>query len=391
MRICWILLLLISLDVVGACPVWPQVIAHRGASGDYPEHSEIAYWQAMLQGADFIEADLVPTKDGVLISRHENELSQSTNVAELQQFSDRKSRKFIDGMEVTGWFSEDFTLAELRALRLRESKPDLRPASKAFNDQYGILTLAEVMQLVLRFEQQSGRKVGLYLETKHPSYFQYEGRSINGTAIHTDTSVLLLQQLGRWQQNNDHPVYIQSFEINNLWWMRQQGLQQYQVKAQLVQLIGDISGTALYPKSNFAEPWDLLSGAAPQWPKEYQALLSKQGFHYGDLLTPAGLAFLAQYADGIGPWKEQWYTKQKSSQQPRFSATQLKPYHLQVHPYTFRAEAAFLPAGVATLNAELQHIYQQGVDGVFTDFTGIAVTTRAETCAIKSMTKQKFP
>jgi glycerophosphoryl diester phosphodiesterase len=260
----------------------------------------------------------------------------------------------------------------------------VRVSNTRFNDQFGILTLAEVMQLVLRFEQQTGRKVGLYLETKHPTYFRADGRYLNGQPIETDTSVLLLQQLGQWQQQHQHPIYIQSFEISNLWWMRQQGLQQYQVSAQLVQLIGDISGSALFPQSNFAEPWDVISRVAPKLPlpAEYRTLLEKTGFHYGDLFSPAGLAFLSQYANGIGPWKDQWYQQA----QPLLSAAQLKAARLLVHPYTFRAEKEFLPATIATLNAELKLRYQQGVDGVFTDFTEIAVQARNETCLDKSIT-----
>ncbi|ALZ76807.1 glycerophosphodiester phosphodiesterase family protein [Rheinheimera sp. F8] len=386
MRFFSVFLCFFSLSVQAACPTWPLVIAHRGASGNYPEHSEIAYWQAMLQGADFIEADLVPTKDGVLISRHENELSQSTNIADLPQFADRKTSKKIDGVMVDGWFSEDFTLAELRQVRLRESKPLIRPANRQHNDQYGILTLAEVMQLVQRFELQYGRKVGLYLETKHPTYFLSEGRLLGGQLINRNISEQLLQQLASWQQTQSYPIYIQSFEISNLWWMRQQGLQQYQVDAKLVQLIGDISGTALYPQSNFAEPWDLVSRpASTQMLIQQQALLGQTGFHYGTLITPDGLKFISQYADGVGPWKEQWYPLNI----PLVSASQLKLYGLQLHPYTFRAEAEFLPGNFATLQDELQQRYQQDVDGVFTDFTAIAVKARAETCAAKSMTKQK--
>lgn len=386
MRFFSVFLLFFSLSSQAACTTWPLVIAHRGASGDYPEHSEIAYWQAMLQGADFIEADLVPTKDGVLISRHENELSQSTNIADLAQFTDRKTSKKVDGVMVEGWFSEDFTLAELRQVKLRESKPLIRPANRLHNDQYGILTLAEVMQLVQRFEQQHGRKVGLYLETKHPTYFLSEGRLLGGELINQNISKQLLQQLGTWQQTQNNPIFIQSFEISNLWWMRQQGLQRYQVNAKLVQLIGDLSGTALYPKSNFAEPWDLVSRpASTQLLIQQQAFLGQAGFHYGTLITSAGMKFLSQYADGIGPWKEQWYPQDS----PLFTASQLKSYGLQVHPYTFRAEAEFFPGNFATLKDELQQRYQQDVDGVFTDFTAIAVKARAETCSAKSMIKQK--
>lgn len=374
MRFIIILLLFVSANSLASCPVWPLVIAHRGASGDYPEHTEVAYWQAMQQGADFIEADLVPTKDHILISRHENELSQSTNVADLPQFASRKSLKTLDGIATEGWFSEDFTLAELRQLKARESKPAIRPSNAKLNDQYSVLTLAEIMQLVQRFEQQTGRVVGLYLETKHPTYFRYEGKTQTGQPIGIDTSVLLLQQLGAWQRQARNPVYIQSFEIANLRWMRQFGLAQYKVQAKLIQLIGDISGTALYPQSNFAQPWDVVSSAGPAITEPF---LSRRSFHYGDLMTPQGLRLMAQYADGFGPWKEQWYRPQ-----PLLDARQLHPYGLKVHPYTFRREAEFLPSGVNSLDAELQQLYQQGVDGVFTDNPGIAVRSRMASCGV---------
>lgn len=371
-----------SLTLSAACPVTPLVIAHRGASGDYPEHSQSAYWQAMLQGADFIEADLVPTRDGVLISRHENELSQSTNVASLAQFAHRKTVKVVDGIEVTGWFSEDFTLAEIRALKVRESKPQLRPQSARHNDQQGILTLAEVMQLVSRFAAEHGRKVGLYLETKHPAYFLRDGTDLNGQPIAQDISKTLLATLGPWQQRNpEFPVYIQSFEVSNLVWMRRHGLAEYQVEAKLVQLLGDISGSALYPESNFAEPWDLKATLPPHWQLGPEFSDWQQaGFHYGKMLTQAGLTQLSLYADGIGPWKNQWYQQGKAF----YSLTDLATFSLQVHPYTFRAESDFLPAGVPTFSAEMQQIYQQGVDGVFTDHPAAAIALRNQICSIKS-------
>lgn len=368
--------LLVSSVAQAACPVWPLVIAHRGASGYYPEHTEAAYWQAMLQGADFIEADLVPTRDGVLISRHENELSQSTNVAVLPQFAGRKTRKMLDGVMTEGWFSEDFTLAEIRQLKARESKPVVRPNNVLKNDQYGILTLAEMFNLVERFEQQHGRKVGLYLETKHPTYFRIEGKTLDGKRIAADTSRQLLQQLAQWPQHDHYPIMIQSFEISNLWWMRQQGLAQYRINAKLIQLIGDISGRALYPASNFAQPWDLV-GAGQDNSRQLSPVLQKADFHYGDLFSPQGLQFLQSYADGIGPWKDQWYGEDLSFRQ----AVGQLPAHLQVHPYTFRAETEFLPPRVASLQAELTQRFSEGVDAVFTDFTDIAVKTRGATCS----------
>ncbi len=373
---CW------SLSLSAACPVTPLVIAHRGASGDYPEHSQSAYWQAMLQGADFIEADLVPSRDGVLVSRHENELSQSTNVAGLAQFASRKTEKVVDGVKVTGWFTEDFTLAELRQLRVRESRPQLRPQSAQHDNQEGILTLAELMELVSRFDAEHGRKVGLYLETKHPAYFLRDGVALSGEPVAQDISKTLLAALGPWQRTHaGFPVFIQSFEVSNLVWMRQQGLAQYQVDARLIQLIGDISGQALYPKSNFAQPWDLQGDLPSHWQLPPGLSEWRQaGFHYGQMLSPAGLAQVRLYADGIGPWKEQWYRQGTAM----YSLTQLQKYPLWVHPYTFRAEREFLPAGVPSFAAEMKQIYQQGVDGVFTDNPVLAVQLRSQICSMKS-------
>jgi glycerophosphoryl diester phosphodiesterase len=197
----------------------------------------------------------------------------------------------------------------------------------------------------------------------------------SGQLIGIDISESLLQQLSQWQLSAKNPVYIQSFEVSNLWWMRQHGLSRYQVSAQLVQLIGDISGTALYPASNFAQPWDLVHGK-PVHGLQMHSILQRERFHYGDLLTDAGLQFLASYVDGIGPWKEQWY-QHNAPMIPIDVTRQLK---LKVHPYTFRAEANFLPKDVVDLNTELQQRFRQGVDGVFTDHIRIALEARQAVC-----------
>ena len=177
------------------CATPPLVIAHRGASGHLPEHTLEAYMLAMRMGADFIEPDLVPTKDGVLISRHENDLTQTTNVAVLPQFAERKTSKRIDGIPITGWFSEDFTLAEIKQLKAREPLPALRPQGAEHNDEFAIATLSEIVSLVKQFEADTGRKVGLYIETKHPTYFRYEGKTQDGNSIALDTSKKLVQEL----------------------------------------------------------------------------------------------------------------------------------------------------------------------------------------------------
>lgn len=365
------------------CPSWPLVIAHRGDSGNRPEHTASAYWRAMQQGADFIEVDLVLSKDGVLVSRHENELDVSTNVADLPAFAGRKTSKMIDGVSVTGWFSEDFTLAELRQLKARESKPQVRPANRQFNDSEGLLTFAEVLNLLQRFEQQTGRAVGLYVETKHPSYFARYGRTSEQQLIARDLTIEMLKVLAPWQQQNRQPVFIQSFEISNLVWLRQHGLQQYQVNAKLIQLIGDISGKQPADSIDFAVPADIqqnglraLKGlqVPPAWQNKGQQL------DYSQLVSTEGLAVLSQYADGIGPWKDQWFSRHGTNVVATHRHAVLAAHRLLLHPYTYRAEPVFLPAGVSDLAAELQAAFAAGVDGVFTDHPAQALTMRQHLC-----------
>lgn len=374
---CWL-----SAPVFAAqCHNWPQVIAHRGDSGHGPEHTASAYWRAMLQGADFIELDLVPTQDGVLISRHENELSASTNVADLPQFASRKTSKRIDGVSVSGWFSEDFTLAELRQLKARESKPAVRPDNTRFNDQEGLLTLAEVLELVQRFELQHGRAVGIYIETKHPSYFQQQPAA-NAHSPHWLTEKLL-QQLAPWQQINRQPIFIQSFEISNLRWLRAEGLAKYQLQAKLVQLLGDVSLPRPDSDLSFAVPADIqlhgntgLQGTALFNELATGATPPERPLQYADLITPAGLAFVASYADGIGPWKDQWF----SGATARVPHQVLRQQGLLLHPYTFRAETAFLQPAYQSLSQELAVVFQAGVDGVFTDQPAQVLTYRQQVC-----------
>ncbi len=188
----------------------PIVIAHRGASGYRPEHTLAAYELAIEQGADFIEPDLVPTADGVLIARHENELSGSTDVASRPEFAGRRATKRIDGVEVAGWFSEDFTLAELKTLRAREPLPDLRPAGAAYDGRFEVPTFDEVIALA------AAHGVGIYPETKHPTYFRHEGRRLDGTPIGIDTSRTLVDRLVANGFTDPQRVFIQSFEIANL-------------------------------------------------------------------------------------------------------------------------------------------------------------------------------
>ncbi len=316
-------------------PSGPLVIAHRGASGERPEHTIEAYRLAIEQKADFIEPDLVMTKDGHLIARHENELSDSTDVADRPEFADRKATKTIDGRRVTGWFSEDLTLAEVRTLRARERMPQLRPASKAFDGRFGIPTFAEVAALARE------RGVGVYPEMKHPTYFREIGLDM------VSAMATALQKAGL--DRADAKVFVQCFEVGPLIELSSR------TKAPLVQLL-----------SPAGKPWDFTATGSPRT--------------YADLTTPEGLAFVRKYAQGIGP--------NKAMVVPRGAAGGLgtptslvKDAHaagLVVHAWTFRDEPTFLPLGVSP-DEELAAFWQAGVDGVFTDFPARAVASRPRT------------
>ena len=326
----------------------PLVIGHRGASAYRPEHTLAAYRLAIDMGADFIEPDLVSTKDGVLVARHENEISTTTDVENHPEFSARRTTKEIDGVPVTGWFTEDFTLAELKTLRATERIPDLRPDNTAFDGLYGIPTLAEVIELAKR------EGVGIYPETKHPTYFDRIGLSLE------EPLVAALHASG--YRRNDGRVFIQSFEVSNLKDLSRM------TRLPLVQLI-NASG----------KPYDFVVSGDPRT--------------YADLITPAGLAEVARYARGIGPNKNLIVPRDAANrlQQPTDLVRRAHRARLLVHAWTFRNENAFLPEdfreGVpgspvylrATGNApaEYELFYRLGVDGVFSDNPDTAVAARA--------------
>lgn len=312
----------------------PIVIAHRGASGERPEHTIASYTRAIAQGADFIEPDLVATKDGVLVARHENEISETTDVAEHPAFAARRTTKTIDGRAVTGWFTEDFTLAELKTLRARERLPALRPGNTAYADER-IPTLDEVIALA------KAHGVGIYPETKHPSHFRALGLPLEPP---------LLAALSRagWTER-DAPVFIQSFEVDNLKMLRGQ------TRVRLIQLV-DAEGA----------PAD---GAAES---------------YAAMLTPAGLKAIAGYADGIGPAKALVIPRDTAgrSAPPTRLVADAHAAGLAVHPWTFRAENLFLPAELrrgdgrgahGDVVAEMRAFVAAGVDGLFADFPALAV------------------
>jgi len=328
------MILLAALLSLGAPPL---VIAHRGASGLRPEHTLDAYSLAIEQGADYIEPDLVLSKDGVLVARHENEISGTTDVAKHPEFADRRTTKTIDGERVTGWFTEDFTLAELKTLRCRERLPELRRANAAFDGQETIPTFQEVIDLVTR----KNRKVGIYPETKHPSYFRAIGLPLE------EPLVAAFKRNG--YVGRRRPVYVQSFEVDNL--RRLNGM----TDVPLVQLLND-------------------TGAPPDLGPLGDAR------SYLDLSKPEGLRFIRSYADAVG--------LNKNLIIPRYQDGGLRPatsvvadahaLGLKVHAWTFRDEDVFLPKGTKGKPAEeLRRFFAAGVDGVFADNPATALAVRA--------------
>lgn len=351
------------------CPS-PRVIAHRGASGYAPEHSQTAYQLAVTQGADIIELDLVVSQDQQLLIRHENELSQSTDVAERPEFAPRKRRKWVDGMPVTGWFSEDFQLAELQTLKLRESKPAQRPANKAQNDRDRLWSLSQFLTWQQQ-QWQQGRRFDLYVELKHPTYFLHEAPD----GFQADPAQLLLEALQRQPLPAGQALYIESFEATPLqrWhhWKHKIPNPVY-----LVQLIGDTSLNSVLPDDNFGYPWDWVYQA-----KQAQPQLDEQAYpRYAQMVTAEGLAQVARYADAIGPWRENLYAYAKAPLASWFQHA--KQLGLKVHPYTYRLETDFLqqqPNGQhIPLVDELAWLFQQQVDGVFTDQPDVAIAVRQQ-------------
>ena len=318
----------LALAVPAVAQQSPLVIAHRGASGERPEHTLAAYERAIEQGADYIELDLVPTQDGVLVARHENDLSGTTDVADHPEFAARLTTRMIDGEEVTGWFTEDFTLDELRTLRAKERLPDLRAANTAFDGLYTVPTLAEVVRLVRAKEAESQRRIGLYPEIKHPTYF---------AGIGFDLPELLVEQLAAAGVTQDDPVFIQSFEPSSL--RRLDTMTDFP----LVLLMTATGGPADDP-----------------------------GITYQEMLDAQGLITIAAYADGIGPDMRLVLTEGGSS------TGLVEAAHaagLQVHPWTLRNESAFLPERLGGEAPDKPGCYDivydrlvtAGVDGIFTD------------------------
>lgn len=325
------------------------VIGHRGASALRPEHTLESYRKAIEDGADFIEPDLVSTKDGVLVARHENEISGTTNVASLPEFADRKKTKVIDGITLQGWFTEDFTLKELQQLKARERIPQIRPENTRYNDMYPVPTLEQIIELVDENYKKTGKIIGLYIETKHPTYFQQQNLAMEEP---------LLKTLAKYAYTRDiAPIYLQSFEVSNLKYLKNQlDLHKSVKNAQLIQLYDEQT----------ARPADYVA--------------QNISTTYGDMATSQGLQEVSKYANGVGPWKPYIFKDEAMTQTTPFIADAHK-VGLKIHPYTFRPENSFLPVSLkcsidpskaaercATGSTrEMQLYFKAGVDGIFTD------------------------
>jgi glycerophosphoryl diester phosphodiesterase len=326
----------------------PLVIGHRGAAGERPEHTATGYRLAIAEGADFIEPDLVMTKDGVLIDRHENEIGATTDVAAHPEFVGRKATKTVDGHSVTGWFSEDFTLAEIKTLRARERLPQLRAHNTAYDGKDQVLTFAEVAALAKAEGAKAGRTVGVYAELKHPTYFAKIGLAME------DKFAAEVKAAGL--ASRDAPFYFQCFELDALRKVRER-----------------INVKSVFLMDAEGAPADFVAAGDPRT--------------YADLATAAGLQFLARYVDGVGPAKTLIAPRdaQDRSQPPTGFIADAHAAGMVVHPFTFRSENQFLPAelrrgadpaAVGDAQAEYLQFFRLGVDGVFSDFPDAAVDAR---------------
>jgi glycerophosphoryl diester phosphodiesterase len=372
------LLLVIALGNASAAPssaphAIPLVIGHRGgATGYLPDHTLANYALGIELGADYVEPDLVATKDGQLIARHEPNLISTTNVLDLPQFASRRRIAMVDGVAEDGFFASDFTLAEIRQLRAVQPLAD---RDQRFNGQFEIPTFDEIIDFVKRKSAEKGRTIGIYPETKHPTYHQQLGLALE------DRLVQALQRAG-WNTRSA-PVFIQSFETANLKYLRGR------TKVRLVQLV-DADDVNLDGSLAFNPPFD----------KPYDWVVSGRAGLFKDLLTPAGLAEVAAYADGIGPWKPYLQSSagvdanhdgkgddingdglvneaDRKLLPPTDVIANAHKLGLLVHPYTFRNEQKRLVSDyLGNPINEYLNFYQLGVDGVFSDFADTAFAAR---------------
>ena len=328
----------------------PLVFGHRGAAGYRPEHTLASYELAIRLGVDVIEPDLVTTSDGVLVARHEPEISGTTDVGRHPEFASRRTTKLLDGVPTTGWFTDDFTLAELRTLRAVERIPQVRQRNTLYDGRYQVPTLQEVIDLAKQASQQYHRQIGIAPETKHPTYFRAQGKPLEPALVRT----LVRNGLNRPGSG----VYVQSFEVSNLIALRSM------LQVNLVQLT-----------SARGAPYDFVAAGDPRT--------------YADLTTPAGLRQVARYADVLGPDKTQIVPRDATGRSlaPTTLVGDAHQAGLDVVPYTFRNENMFLPldfrrgtdpAQYGNAFAEYELFFTLGIDGLFSDNPDTAREARDE-------------
>jgi len=357
-----------------SAPRVPLIIGHRGGGSGYlPEHTLEAYALGIELGADFVEPDLVATKDGHLIARHEPNLIATTNVLSLPQFAARRRTAVLDGVPTDGFWASDFTLAEIKTLRAIQPLPE---RGTDWDGLYQIATLPEIIDFVKRKSAEKGRRIGIYPETKHPTYHRALGLPLE------DRLLDVLRRAG-WNHRGA-PVFIQSFEPSSLRYLRPR------TELPLIQLV-DADDVAPNGTITFAAPYD----------KPYDWVVSGRAGLFSDLLTPAGLAEVRSYADGIGPWKPYIRSsacihivggacqdangdgKVDEADRALLPPTDLiQRAHAQgllVHPYTFRSEQRRLASDYkGTPAAEYRMFYELGVDGLFSDFADDAAAARVQ-------------
>jgi glycerophosphoryl diester phosphodiesterase len=329
-------------------PARPLVIAHRGASGHRPEHTLASYRLAIGLGADFIEPDLVPTKDGQLVARHENEIGGTTDVSARPQFASRKTTKTVDGFTVTGWFTEDFTLAELKTLRAVERLPSVRPHSTIYNGLFEVPTFQEVIDLAREEGRRVGRTIGVYPETKHPTYFGSIGLAVEP---------LLAKVLKRnGLAGSTAAVFLQSFEPTSI-----------------MKLRGLVDTPSVVLLDQTGQPFDFRTSGDPRT--------------WADLARPAGLDYLKAFTDGVGVTKNMVIPRDAAGNllAPTELIHDAHARGLKVHAWTFRNENQFLPLNLrngtdpnawGNILEEVSVFLAAGVDGVFADYSDTAVLAR---------------
>jgi len=344
----------------------PIVIAHRGAQFMYPEHTMEGYKKAIELGADYIEPDLVMTKDGIFVARHEPFISGTTNVSMLPEFADRKTTKMLDGVPVTDWFVCDFTLSELKTLRARQS---WKERTHEYDDIFEIPTFEEIIAFAKAHKTTSGNPVGIYPELKHPSFHQDLGLVMEDTFIEQITVAGYTKR--------ESPIFVQCFEVSTLQYISARS------DVRLIQLIGaaGISGNG---DLRFTKE----DGSYDPEGQPYDFVTKGDTRTYNYFTTGQGMKFVSTYADGIGPWKPfiMSYSKTGDGEVEVLAPTDFialaHKHKLEVHPYTFRKEDALWVNNKDGVT-EYQLFFEAGVDGIFSDYTKDAVVARNKFLASK--------